>query len=97
MFKPGQGPRISPGRRGWKGWSLSLTSFVPLNLSGPGGGSTLRISRVGMIAASSNSERPASDPYEGKAVAIEASARAADTKGRIMFLATAVNRSRHSS
>ena len=37
-----------------------------------------------MIAASSDSERPASDPYEGKEVAIEANARTS-TKGRIMF------------
>ena len=85
---------MSPGRRGWKGWAGSLTSFVPLNLSGPGGGSTPRMCRVGMIASSSASVRPASDPYEGKEVAIEANARTS-ARGRIMFQASAVNQNRH--
>ena len=74
-----------------------MTSFVPLNLSGPGGDGTLRIFRVGMIAASSDSERPASDPYEGKEVAIEANPRITSTRGRIMLLANTITRSRHSS
>ena len=50
-----------------------------------------------MIAASSDSERPASDPYEGKEVAIEANARTTSTRERIMFLASTVNLSRHGS
>ena len=74
-----------------------MTSFVPLNLSGPGGDGTSRIFRVGMIAASSDSERPASDPYEGKEVAIEANPRITSTRGRIMLLANTITRSRHSS
>ena len=47
-----------------------------------------------MITASSASERPASDLYEGKEIAIEANARTS-TRGRIMILASTENRIRH--
>ena len=50
-----------------------------------------------MIAASSASVRPASDLYEGKEIAMEANARTTSTRGRIMFLASTVNWSRHGS
>ena len=36
MFNPGQGPRMSPGRKGSQGWSLSLTSFADVSFKGPG-------------------------------------------------------------
>ena len=63
MFNPGQGPRMSSGRKGFHGWSLSLTSFADVSAKGPGGGGTSRIFNVGMIDSSCSSERPESEAY----------------------------------
>ena len=56
-----------------------------MSARGPGGGGTSRISRAGMISASSRSERPASEPYAGKQVAIEVNARTISKIRRFMF------------
>ena len=71
VFNPGQGPRISPGRKGFHGWSLSLTSFADVLFKGPGGGSAWRTWSPEIIRSRSSIERPASDPYAGKPVTTE--------------------------
>jgi len=77
---------MSSGCKGLKGCSGLFESSVPLNASGGGGGSTLRAFKVGIIAASSASERPASEPYCGKEVTMEANSKETSTGRRIMFL-----------
>ena len=76
MFKPGQGPRISPYARGFQGWFLSLTNLVEVFFSGPGGGPALRDSSKGIIRSNSASESPAREPYDGNARVVEDNARA---------------------
>lgn len=77
VFNPGQGPRISPYPRGFQGWFLSLTNFVEVFFSGPGGGPALRASSKGIIRSNSASESPAREPYDGNAsTVVEDNARA---------------------
>ena len=67
VLRPGHGPRISPFRSGFQGWSASLTSLVPLNLSGPGGVGGRTWGRRATSSSSSLSDKPASEPYDGDA------------------------------
>jgi hypothetical protein len=60
---------MSFGFKGSQGCAGSLTSFGDVSFSGPGGGGTWRICSVGIICASSSSERPASEAWLGNPTA----------------------------
>ena len=81
---------MSPGCKGFHGWSMSLTSFADVSFEGPGGGSAWRTWSFETMRSRSSIGRPASDPYAGKPVTTETKVRVEKPRKCMSFIFTVV-------